>query len=506
MDKVIDAGSWHGPGMDVPATLIKVSSRGLRGNDLSDFLKTASHIFADQLQDYRPAADELPIHLNAIGATEGYGHNRNGDGFTEKTCQAHHHTFVKHAHFYENHKNKDPAKSFGIVKASAYNPRMRRIELLILGNMNKAAAARHGGLVLDENTQAKFERGDLVPFSMACKVAFDVCSNCMNKAASRAFYCDEQSCINPRTGRQGFGCKTGLTKVASDGFQQYVDNPDPLFFDISKVHRPADRIAFGTAADYFQKAAAAGVVPGGAALAEYWAQQGADFSLLGPEDTLFNRQISFRAKLAHELADLERQLEQEKTSQDLAVLRGLDDRLASPINTDELGRPGTTKAAQMFAAMTQCSQPFCLGLRDFLKWAGADVTPAAVSAHLPGVYGRLAAEPDLGTLLKTSKFQQQGFPPPHMRVWAQPLAADHSLVKHAVQDRLYRSVLRKLDPPQYLTGSESLKTAAASDLNEQWARQYAVYKLAFLATVPITADYPDLKLMAIRQNYVRPND
>jgi hypothetical protein len=148
---------------------VKIGSRGLIGNDRRDFLKTASHSFLPQIDNYKFASDEIPVHLIALGASEAYGPNRNGDAFKEATCKKYHDTFVKFAKFFRNHKNKpergDPF--YGHVKASAYNDDMRRVELLCALNATKAAADRNGGLVADTEVE-KIARGEDFPVSMAC--------------------------------------------------------------------------------------------------------------------------------------------------------------------------------------------------------------------------------------------------------------------------------------------------------------------------------------------------
>ncbi len=55
---------------------IKVSSRGLIGNDRQEFLKRASHSFLPALDSVKFAKDEVPVHLIALGASEAYGPNR----------------------------------------------------------------------------------------------------------------------------------------------------------------------------------------------------------------------------------------------------------------------------------------------------------------------------------------------------------------------------------------------------------------------------------------------
>lgn len=232
--------------------VVKVSSRGLIGNDRRDFLKTASHEFLNFFDNVKVAKDEVPVHQIALGATEAYGPNRNGDGFSEAACKKYHSSFVKNAKPYRNHKNKaakgDPY--FGKVAASAYNEPMRRVELLTLLNATKEAADRNGGFVADSELRKLSEDG-YYPVSMACHVDRDVCSYCKNSARTREEYCTEDTC-------KAGGCQgklATLVKVGGDLHHLHVDNPDPLWFDISHVYRGADRTAFGTKADYLTKRA-----------------------------------------------------------------------------------------------------------------------------------------------------------------------------------------------------------------------------------------------------------
>ena len=104
MVKVFSPRGWN---WDEPiAQMIKISSRGLRGNDRSDFIKRASHSFADLVDKIHPGDGEQPMHYLAVGATEAWGPNRNGDGFKLATCRGYHDTFTKYAWWYRNHKNK----------------------------------------------------------------------------------------------------------------------------------------------------------------------------------------------------------------------------------------------------------------------------------------------------------------------------------------------------------------------------------------------------------------
>ncbi len=253
MIKEIPLGSYNFG--EPNSQLIKVASIGLHGNDLRAFIKTAGHKMALEMQKLSFAPGEVPIHLIAIGATEYYGPNRNGDGFTENCCKSYHDTFVKHARWYHNHQNKDPEKSYGIIKHSSYNDTMHRLELIVALNGTKEAAIRNNGLVASRELQYIASGKDDWGVSMACKVAYDVCSGCGNKARTRADYCTEKTC------KYG-GVKDNMLKIAEDGHINYVDNPHPTWFDISDVSdtRPADRIAYVLGP--MQKAASSRILTG----------------------------------------------------------------------------------------------------------------------------------------------------------------------------------------------------------------------------------------------------
>lgn len=275
---------------DAVSRMIKVSSRGLRGADLGALVKRAGHQFADALRGVAFAPGEVPVHMYAIGATEAYGPNRNGDGFKVATCRKYHPTFVKYARWYRNHQNKDPKKSYGTVKLSGFNEAMKRIELVAALNGTEEAARRNGGLVADRELEKLARGDDNWGVSMACRIPFDVCSGCQKRAAHRGEYCTADTCPYG-------GLAHNITKVAADGHVLHADNPDPTFFDISDVYRPADRIAFVLG----HAKAASAEARGGAALAELAGVScpfGVAAAGMAPA-------AAGRAKLAFELAEAE---------------------------------------------------------------------------------------------------------------------------------------------------------------------------------------------------------
>lgn len=169
MYKTIDPDSF---GFDGPIfEQIKISNRGLIGHDKAAFEKrAATSLFKDFDRLVKSAREDEPLyHLIAMGATEYTGPNRNGDGWRSDVLRQTHPTFVKYAKFYQNHRNTDPAKSYGVVKASAFNEAMPRVELIVGFNGNKEAAKRNNGLVATSQLE-KLAAGKPLPVSMSCVI------------------------------------------------------------------------------------------------------------------------------------------------------------------------------------------------------------------------------------------------------------------------------------------------------------------------------------------------
>jgi len=174
----------------------------------------------------------------AMSASEYYGPNRNGDAFAEKpvkiagqwavapgeTLPEHHKTFEQHAKAYRHHINKDPKKGFGDVMKSFYNWKMHRVELLLSLENSKAM-----------DIVGRIDGGEFPAVSMGCRIKYDVCNRCGNRAPTREQYCEHVNGSNP---------EFGMNRLSPDGFRDYVWNPAPHLFDISFVFKPADRIGY----------------------------------------------------------------------------------------------------------------------------------------------------------------------------------------------------------------------------------------------------------------------
>lgn len=123
----------------------------------SETVKQASTIFNCEYEALKPPKGMTGIHLVALGDSEAYPMNRNGDLFTKEACQKYHDTFVRYGHVFEHHRNKDPKKAIGEIKAAAYNHDMHRVELYIWADNEKA----HDHL-------ERLEKTGEASFSMAC--------------------------------------------------------------------------------------------------------------------------------------------------------------------------------------------------------------------------------------------------------------------------------------------------------------------------------------------------
>lgn len=490
MEKIIVPSSWN---LDEAVTqLVKYSSKGLVGHDYSVLVKRAGASAANWLKNVEIADDQIPLHVIAMGATEAYGPNRNGDGFKEAALKAYHNTFVKYANHYRHHKNKDEKIRYGLVKASFYNPEMRRVELLIALNKTKEAAEKYGGFVADRE-QEIIESGKDLPVSMAAKVAYDVCSGCGNKARDRREYCTEDTC------KYG-GCRDNLTKVAADGHVLHVDNPHPTFFDISTVIKPADRIAYGNLAEYLQKSASC-EHEGGAALAEA-------YNIIAPPDVYAaggcSASVVKQMKLAFDLSAIEANIESNQSRYE-NVARAFTFKGAE-IDLSPIGRLGSEKAAAAFRALADHN--VLLPVRDFLRLTLDNDSEKLASVVeivpdlLPGVFNRLTSTQQLfKSALQTNNLfiPSQKVASATQREWAKKLAADYSVAPDDVRRRVTLSAIRNMSQPTLLKQA-TYKTALDSRLANKLAGDYALYKLAYLAYKNI--ELPFTRELVVLHNYI----
>lgn len=444
------------------SSLIKVSSKGLVGSDLSSFVKRAGSEAAHMLKGIEFKPGEQPIHMIAIGSTEAYGPNRNGDGFKEATCKKYHDTFVKHARWYRNHKNKDPKTSYGLVKASMFNDKMKRVELIVALNATKEAAARNGGLLADKEMQKIASGDDNWGVSMACKVAYDVCSGCGNKARNRDEYCTEDKC------NYG-GCRLNLTKVAEDGHVLHVDNPNPTWFDISDVYRPADRIAWVVG---HYKAASGLYVAGGAELAEMAGIEAPD----GVWTSDLTGEAIKLASLAKSLAEYENLSPNFKPEFITAI-----SNVTKPLGFFKKSSVGGNYP---WAACAKTA--ILVPLEDWLATKGHEKSASEVRKFLPNIFSRLIG--DVSTIEKVASDRQAN---PYKTVSTErqhteavKQASASSVNWNYLEPSIRRAVISNTKTPRISYGLE--KFAESSDKYAELAKAYAINQLQWIKAASST--------------------
>ena len=189
------------------------------------------------------------VLVNAMGAGEVYGPNVNGDFFPEDQLVNISDQFMQtpvsdlqsirreasvlgygyptfyHGCAYRHHKNKDPNKRLGTVVCADWNPRSKRVELVLRVDHRRCRQFSSEDLLQD------ILSGEFPEVSMGCRVAYDVCSICGNKARRKPEYCSH--IVERRINRDPLGT----------GMLPYMINVRPKFFDISFVLVGADRTA-----------------------------------------------------------------------------------------------------------------------------------------------------------------------------------------------------------------------------------------------------------------------
>jgi hypothetical protein len=424
-------------GFDQPvASLVPVHSRGI---DKGWFQKSAA-VLTEEMAELRPEPGRTFVHLIALGDSEAYGMNRNGDLFPKEANVKYHKTFEKHANFYRHHRNKPKLghKIYGTVKNAAYNPDMQRVELIV--SIDNEAAP---------DTVEKLASGKDIPVSMACQVPFDICTVCQNKASNKSEYCEH---IEKNAGQ-----------VLDDGRLVGMINTQPKFFDISEVTRNADRIAFS-----LRKVASAGRVVTGAELA---AQMQLDVpSNLQPAAK--QRKLDLLSKLAHVEAQVEEDMRNNPAMRNVAL---------------ELNKPAGVEKSASDAQLGGVLGLFkrsnaCLPMNDFFKLTLGDrydevehMIPSA-RASLPSAFRR--AEKQACAFVDGAKTYE----PLDSTVPVVLKKEVERVVKSAALDlggllerRLMKQVLLK-DASEVISYDKGGETPGGRYL----ADQYAMYKLAFL--------------------------
>jgi hypothetical protein len=453
------------PGMiaDRVVSLVDVYSKGISKDWMRKRAAHEAFMFADIL----PEPGFAHAHVIALGDKEYYGFNRNGDGFLSKagsvtipfpkdgnpllhikggnreSC----HTFEKYAKVYRDHDNKDPSKAFGDVVKALHNPRMGRVELLIKLPIEKWAE--------DLTT---LDKGDDIGVSMSCRVPGDTCAICKNYATKRADYCEH--------------AKHYLGQMHKSGHVCGVYNDDPVFFDISRVGRPADRIA------YMLYKAASDRVVGGAELAE-------EYGMIDVRpETL---------QLLQKLASMEKEIEVNGIApcEAFSVMPS-DEAGEKVIDLSSTCEGNSDRIVEALKGLTDAK--IVLSVRDFvalLLGKRDNSFVEKVEEQVPGCFSRMLSE---GGPKDTFDLERSSGIPSSIERLISGMIPGLSLDDVPAGKRVIVMSIRK-------GPVSTVKFAEAGDPQvKKMARLYADYKLAFCNRFKAQSD---VVKMAVAQNYVR---
>jgi hypothetical protein len=251
------------------------------------FEKTASQGLLPEVVRYieglRPVDDAQYVLVNAMGASEYFSSNINGDHFPEEALIHKPDNWMNNplidmglakdwpygfptfynAHPFSHHKNKDASRAYGEVELATWNSHMKRVELVVRIDKNKCE--RFGGVAVWD----KLRDGQYADVSMGSRVPFDLCCIC----ADWDLFRQALQTFNPRkhkhpgiavlelhkkrkaqdsVGIRGLSitrsdycehASKSMNKILPDGRKVWVYNHFPRFFDISFVFIGADRTA-----------------------------------------------------------------------------------------------------------------------------------------------------------------------------------------------------------------------------------------------------------------------
>ena len=417
--------------------------------DSQQLNKIASETFQMKFAKTKGQTD---VHVIALGCMDGYGYNRNVDGFPDKDCKTAHSTFARADRAVNrNHKNKKTDPKFGNIKASCYNPKMKRIELILGLDDDKCQDVLH-----------KLAKDGEFYVSMASKQKFDRCSKCNHKS------------YNGTTDR----CEhipSQLGEITKEGKEIGMINDDPNFFEISIVNRPACRIGYS-----LKYASEANVK-----------MSTTDFlnlydGFVEPDHLLISKNASDKRTLLKKLSEMEKHIDaiSQKAKPDTAKELYLK-RQASKINhcdglsdevIDELRKHDPSKLLKELADNGIIFSP-----EDFAKYLfGQHVDKKHVDGmktHLPTIFSDNEDNHEIVNKDKFDPFAGATLPK-EIKDIVGKLFDSHSLFDKPVAGRIMRiTIIKGLDNGDLKKKVE--KTASAFD--QELADNYASYKIAALS-------------------------
>jgi hypothetical protein len=297
---------------------------------------------------------------------------------------------------------------------------------------------------------------------MASKQAYDYCSWCRHKAVT-----DKDRCEHiPRN----------IGEINKHGEMCGMMNPNPGWFEISYVRRPADRIGMSLG----KIAAAGGIKP---MLPRDFINIYGDIYI--PEDLGISKKAADKRAILHKLSELEKYVDgvsqgQGSSARDQFVRRygaRIDNNEAVSSDTmDDLRKMEPSQVLKVLAEHGIIFSP-----EDFAKYLFDnrvdDKHVKGMKSHLSNVYSEADKNND-GFVTNNELFDpsESAKPSPHAKTVARSLHDSHSLFGGPSVRRAMNNVAT--ERPHHNLSS---KVAQSSDtVDVELANQYAAYKLAAL--------------------------
>jgi hypothetical protein len=425
---------------------------------------------AKELLKYAKTPNQEDLHIIAVGSYEGTGFNRNGDAFLEDDCIKNHGYFTKSGRaVHRHHKNKPKDPKFGNIKAAAYNKKMRRIELVVGLDKDKCSDILH-----------EQEKTGNTNWSMASKQAKDICSWCNHHAKT-----DKDRCEH---------IPSQIGEINKEGEMCGMVNPDPHWFEISYVRRPADRIGMSL-----------GKV---ASELTYKPMTSSDYlniygDLYIPDDVMLSKKASDKRELLVKLAEIEKHVDMVASSKPITSRDKYIKEHAHKIkHTEKLSDETIESLRGMEPSLvlkTLADHGIVFSPEDFSRYLfDKKVKPERVDGmktHLPSIFNSLL-DNDGGKAVNDEKFEPSflGKIPDMLKKLVGGLTESHSLHEGPVVRRIMMISIGGGLKPKYQEVSKE-----ACDL--EFAKQYAIYKLAALNYINERGELTeDLMLNSVLQN------
>ncbi|MFH1266787.1 MAG: hypothetical protein ABIK89_13750, partial [Planctomycetota bacterium] len=340
-----------------------------------------------------------------------------------------------------------------------------------------------------------------------CKIAFDVCSICNNKATSRHGPGPGKNLTKKmlETPSPGYcdHMKLAAGRHLQDGRQIFVDNPNPVFFDVSYVgDRPADQIAWGLR--HIKAASLHGGIVTSAELAER-----AHLVLPGwlQAELVPAKQAAWLDALRKASA-IEKRIE--AGDQDLMELAPAVDKEESsrqlhPIINVYIGGP-SARPSSLLDHLQDLG--IMMPMREFFETAGGgrlrhDEEQALPEAEglMPGIFSRMLQHDDSGVATaRENPEDEAGAVPKRVRDATSKASHGISFKRGPVVRRISITVLRGGGKPESMKKSASW--SGAGETARIMAQRYADYQLDFLVKAAEKNDQELVSPLTILHNYL----